>query len=151
MELLTKVFEILNEALGRKPAIKGKLTHLHPMGDTTAPLITEPEEVKQEADNHGTRAHGPRTGAPQAAKNNTARHMARPHKRDTRTWRGAQNAMPWPTFQNALQKCVAKKAVGIDGWNAYLLRRAPTAIQERYWHLLRACVENKKYHTEWRQ
>ena len=63
-KLLTKVFEILNEALGRKTAIKGKLTHLHPMGDTTAPLITEPEEVKQEADNHGTRAHGPRTGAP---------------------------------------------------------------------------------------
>ena len=59
--------------------------------------------------------------------------------------------MSWPTFQNALQKCVAKKAVGIDGWNAYLLRRAPTAIQERYWHLLRACVESNNYPTEWRQ
>lgn len=41
----------------------GKFTHLHPTKETTAPLITKPEEDNQEADNHGTRANGPRTGA----------------------------------------------------------------------------------------
>jgi hypothetical protein len=66
--MLNKMIEILNEALGRKTATKGKVTYLHPNGYTTAPLLTNPDQVKQEADNHSTRAHGPKDGVPRATK-----------------------------------------------------------------------------------
>ena len=59
--------------------------------------------------------------------------------------------MSWDTFRAALYQFTADKAVGIDGWNAYLLRRAPAPVQKRYWDLLCTCVEKEEFPMEWRQ
>lgn len=146
--MLNKVFPIINEALGRKTATKGKVTYLNSNGDKSAPLLTDPDEVKQKADNHGTRAHGPKDGVPRANKQ-ILRDIWPEQPTPCDTGDGLATAMSWDTFRAALYKFTADKAVGIDGWNAYLLRRAPAPVHKRYWDLLCTCVEKEEFPMAW--
>ena len=56
------------------------------------------------------------------------------------------------TFQAALNKIKISTGVGIDGWSAYLLRKAPAEVQQGYWRDLTLCIARQRFpaeYTEW--
>ena len=57
----------------------------------------------------------------------------------------------WESFTAALEKADRAKAVGADGFNAYLLRMAPVSVQRDYWRALRRMVEEGKYPPEYKE
>ena len=46
---------------------------------------------------------------------------------------GLLEACSWANFLEALSKCQMGKAVGVDGFNVYLIRKAPLEVQRAYW------------------
>ena len=57
----------------------------------------------------------------------------------------------WERFRAGLARTQARKGVGCDGWNAYLLRKAPEAVQMRYWRALQLAVRERRFPGEWRE
>ena len=60
---------------------------------------------------------------------------------------GLAAACTFENFLAALQKCEKGKGVGADGWNAYLLRRAPVAVQRAYYDALCIMIRTSVYDT----
>ena len=57
----------------------------------------------------------------------------------------------WENFKRALAKCKAKKGTGKDGFNAYLLLRAPEWLQRAYWEATMRCIRTEEYPEVWRE
>ena len=55
----------------------------------------------------------------------------------------------WTRFERGLQKTTTQKGVGVDGFNAYLLRKAPEDMRCAYWEALKECIREKKWPEEW--
>jgi ribonuclease HI len=60
-------------------------------------------------------------------------------------------AMSWDSFERALSKAADEKAVGSDGWNASLLKRASKRVRTRYWKALKVMADEGRYPEEWKQ
>ena len=43
------------------------------------------------------------------------------------------------------------KGVGVDGFNAYLIKKAPTAVQRGYWEDLKEAIRTRTFPEEWRE
>ncbi len=41
------------------------------------------------------------------------------------------------------------KGVGVDGFNAYLLQRAPEVVRRAYWEALKECMRERRWPEEW--
>jgi hypothetical protein len=63
----------------------------------------------------------------------------------------ARNTCTWARFQAGLRRTEPKKGVGCDGWNAYLLRKAPEPVQRRYYELLLSMIRTRQFPEEWRE
>ena len=67
------------------------------------------------------------------------------------TGQGLQEAMTWTNFKRAMDASSAASGVGADGFNAYTLRHATTAIQEEYWRLLVNMIQTNEYPAEYKR
>ena len=57
----------------------------------------------------------------------------------------------WERFREGLKRTEAIKAVGVEGFNAYLLRKAPEAVQRDYWRDLQQCIRVKSFPPTWKE
>ena len=62
---------------------------------------------------------------------------------------GLRVACEWSTFEDAVAKSEAKKGVGADGFNAYLLRKAPRTVREEYWKCMVEMIQTRTFPAEW--
>ena len=125
------LWEILNKARGRGVGGGAKLTAVYEDDDREKGVeLHGGTQVREHARMLGERinedkavamdvvraimAYGTRATAPAAAGGD---------------W--VDDVCTWERFQQGLQKTAAQKGVGCDGWNAYLLRRAPEATQRQ--------------------
>ena len=67
--------------------------------------------------------------------------------RGKRDW--VDEVCTWERFQMGLQRTEAVKGVGCDGWNAYLLRRAPERVQREYYRTLKEVLRTRDFPEEW--
>jgi hypothetical protein len=44
-----------------------------------------------------------------------------------------------------------EKGVGVDGWNAYLLRKSPVNVRRAYWECLVEMIQTMTFPTEYKQ
>ena len=59
--------------------------------------------------------------------------------------------MRWESFCRAVDKADKAKAVGPDGFNAYLLRMAPLNMQKMYWRAICEMVRTSTYPPEYKE
>ena len=64
---------------------------------------------------------------------------------------GLEAACTWESFAYALSKSEKDKGVGVDGWNAYLLRMAPEEVQREYWKNLRGMITTTTFSPEYKK
>jgi hypothetical protein len=57
----------------------------------------------------------------------------------------------WDRFREGLRRTEVIKGVGVDGFNAYLLRKAPEAVQREYWRDLQQCIRTQSFPTPWKE
>ena len=57
----------------------------------------------------------------------------------------------WERFEEGLARTDARKGVGCDGWNAYLLRKAPEGVRRLYWRALQEAAQQRKFPEEWKR
>ena len=54
-------------------------------------------------------------------------------------------------YQHGLRKTQARKGVGVDGFNTYLLAKAPEEVQRAYWEALKGCIRSRQWPEEWKE
>jgi hypothetical protein len=57
----------------------------------------------------------------------------------------------WTRFREGLARTSDTKGVGVDGFNAHLLRKAPEEVQRGYWKDLKHVIRGKHFPDEWRE
>ena len=61
------------------------------------------------------------------------------------------NVCAWGRFKQGLARTAEVKGVGVDGFNAYLLRNATEVVQEAYWRDLKEVIRTRDFPDEWRE
>ena len=142
--VIRDIFRVLNQAMGRKATDGAKLATIKTADGT---VINEPAQVRAAAAAHGECTLAAEPSSVPIMKEvlhelmpNTLRENIPKDKK-----RGLDAACKWESFQAALRRCAARKGVGSDGFNAHLLKSAPTALQRRYWRALVGCVRAKQF------
>ena len=152
-----KVFDIVRTCLaGPAGALGGtKLTEILPnkggMPDKEAEPLRAPAAVREEARKYGAEVMSTGRAHIATARRVLAHVWGGAEVPQEAAGRGLKAAMGWESFRAALSKADKSKAVGADGFNAYLLRMAPAGVQEIYWRLLREMVDTSTYPAEYKQ
>ena len=169
--LIRDVFRILNRARGRRTARTAKITRIIEKApppqqgpDTTH---EEPAAVRAAAARHGERTLRavpvatrvmatlikellPQNSDGGGGDTSGAQRGREEDERDDTT-SVVERVCSWENFKRALAKCKAKKGTGKDGFNAYLLLRAPEWLQRAYWEATMRCIRTEEYPEVWRE
>ena len=63
---------------------------------------------------------------------------------------GLAAAMTWANFEDAIARCDAVKGVGVDGFNAHLLKHAPVGVRKAYWQALAEMLHTLTFPPEYK-
>ena len=147
----TMLWEVLNKARGRGAGGGAKLT-----------AVYEDDDRARGVEKHGSEAvreHARELGE----RINQDRPVAMEVVRAIMGMGGAAKAAPavdgdwvealctWERFLAGLEKAEPQKGVGCDGWNSYLMRRAPEPVQRRYFAALKNMIRTRAFPEEWRE
>ena len=148
-----QLFEILNGARGRAAGGGAKLTALY-LGDDKArgEEAHGARHVRAEARDIGETINQARPAAKHVVRaimqwaGGRARRTAHAQTRDWVT-----ETCTWERFKEGLARTEPRKGVGCDGFNAYLLRKAPEEVQRRYYKELCDAIREKDFPKEWKE
>ena len=57
----------------------------------------------------------------------------------------------WERYEEGLERTKAIKGVGVDGFNAYLIKKSPEAIRRGYWEDMKQVIRDRDFPEEWRE
>ena len=57
----------------------------------------------------------------------------------------------WDRYTQGLARTKEIKGVGVDGFNAYLLKKSPVEVQEGYWRDLKEVIRARDFPEEWKE
>ena len=144
------LWDLLNTARGRGRGGGAKLTALYENDDKeNGREIHGSGQVREHSRELGERINKGRHAAMNVVRAIMAT-SARAGKRD-RDENWVDKTCTWERFQKGLERTEARKGVGCDGWNAYLMRKAPTAIQKRYFTAIKEAIRQQKFPAAWRE
>ena len=146
---LRGIWDVIGRAMGNRGRItEGKLAEMLIMsGENAGETIREKAEVRQAAHAYGAKQHA-RGYANTAVAAEVMRWLC---PKAAPTAGGVDAACKWENYKQALEKCEKEKGVGVDGWNAYLLRMAPEEVQKEYWEALCGMITTTTFPPEYKK
>ena len=69
-------------------------------------------------------------------------------ERESGAW--VEEVCTWERFEEGLARTDPRKGVGCDGWNAYLMRKAPEGTRRMYWRALQEAARGRRFPEEWK-
>ena len=144
-----KLFEILNGAKGGANGGGAKLMSIYEWDDKEGRELRQAEQVREHAREMGEHINKAAPVAMGVVKKIMALggEPARPPAAKRGDW--VDDVCTWERFQEGLERTEARKVVGCDGWNAYLLKRAPEELQRAYWRAMQAAARRRLFPEEW--
>ena len=71
-----------------------------------------------------------------------------PTEEELKEW--ADRKITFKRFQASLARSKAMKGCGHDGWNDYLLRKAPEEVQGMYYDVVKMMIQEKAFPSGWK-
>ena len=158
-----KLFEILNGARGRGAGGGAKLVSIYEWDDKNGREIRGAKAVLEHAQQMGTKINADTAVAMDVVRaimdlarrgdggrGRDACDRGRSHRARSEDSNWVEEVCTWEKFQEGLGRTEPQKGVGCDGWNAYLLRKAPEALQRRYWRAAQEALRTHTFPKEWK-
>ena len=146
------IFDVIQRACGKRGREgAAKLTEM--MGvrpGTQDDIVRGAARVREEAQWYGQQRHRAGQANPAVAKR-AMNEMWAGLAGARATGEGLARACSWEAFETAVVKCQQEKGVGVDGWNAYLLRKSPVNVRRAYWECLVEMIQTMTFPTEYKQ
>ena len=132
--VIGSIYEIIQRATGKRGREgSAKLADvLGTRSDNAGQVVRGAANVRAEARDYGQRRHQAGAANVAVARDVMHRLWAQPNA-DRPDGEAVARACEWRTFDAAVQRSQCNKGVGVDGWNAYLLRQAPESMRRAYW------------------
>jgi len=149
---LVSIFNIIRAAMGKRGGDNSKLTEVYLNDDRAAGKIAAtPAAVREAARDIGANRLAETKVNMPAVKRMLEKYWPAPTGTTppTRTaptsTRALDKACSWASFQRALSKCSKDKATGYDGFNAYLVRKAPKTVQQQYHNAISGMIRTREF------
>ena len=157
-----KLFEILNGARGRGAGSGAKLVSIYEWDDMNGREIRGAKAVLEHAQQMGAKINADKAVAMDVVRAimdlarggdgkrrwDAGEGRRRGDRGEDGSW--VEEVCTWEKFQEGLGRTEPQKGVGCDGWNAYLLRKAPEALQRRYWRATQEALRTHTFPKEWK-
>ena len=74
-----------------------------------------------------------------------------PTEEEIKEW--TERKITFKRFQASLarSKAMKPKGCGHDGWNDYLLRKAPEKVQREYYDVVKMMIQQKEFPSGWKE
>ena len=146
------IFEVLARAMGKTGAGgAGKLVEINGITkEFEGKTVRGAAEVRKQAHEYGARQLK-KGWANTAVAAEIMKQLWKGKEGERTTGQGLKEATTWTNFKRAMNASSATSGVGADGFNAYTLRHATTAIQEEYWQLLVQMIHTNEYPAEYKR
>ena len=146
------IFDVIQRACGRRGREgASKLTEM--MGvrpGTQDDIIRGAARVRGEAQWYGQQRHRAGQANPTVAKH-VMHEMWEGLAGACKAGEALERACSWESFEAAVVRCQAEKGVGVDGWNAYLLRKSPVNVRRAYWQCLVEMIKTTTFPPEYKR